>query len=283
MTGLLTLYLVGQLFLSAPADVGGILPPLRITVSAPPERLDRSVEVTAKAALVMEVESGMVLFAKNPSERLPIASLTKLMTALVTLEQVSLGATAVVPAAAVQVEGRKAYLAAGEELTVDDLLRALLIHSANDAAVTLAARVSGTEADFVKAMNRRAHFLGLKNTNFSNPHGLDEAENYASAFDISLIAKKLLGLPFTRPTVMARERTIADTGARFSHRLQTTNELLFTDFPVYGLKTGTTELAGECFIGLVRVDGREYLVTVLGSSNRFDDTKALIWALQNRA
>jgi D-alanyl-D-alanine carboxypeptidase len=283
VTGLLAIYLIGELFFgAAPAENIPPVPSLRLTVAAPAEPLTKTVELSAKAALIMEIDSGMVLYAKSADERLPVASLTKLMTALLILEQIALEATAVVPQAAAQVEGRKAYLAGGEELTVADLLRALLIHSANDAAVTLATRMSGTEAEFVTAMNRRAHFLGLKNTRFSNPHGLDQADHYASAFDITLIAKKLLDIPFARQTVQLRERTVTDTGGRFSHRLQTTNELLYSDFPVFGLKTGTTDQAGECFVGLVRVNGRKFLVTVLGSSDRFGDTKALIWALQNQ-
>lgn len=285
MISMLALFLIGNNYFAGP----GLPLPLAIDpissafkITSPEPRVTAEMELSAKSVLILERDSGMVLYEKNARTPLPIASLTKLMTALLILEQSTLSDIAVIPAEATQIEGRKAYLAAGEKMSVSNLLNALLIHSGNDAAVALALHESRTVSEFVIAMNRRAHLLGLKGTEYANPHGLDDERNYSTAFDISLLANKLLAHEFVQDTVQKRAVTITDTSGNLSHQLQTTNELLFTDFPVFGLKTGTTDLAGECFVGLVKLGRKEFLITILGSKDRFKDTKALIWALQNR-
>lgn len=280
MISMLFLYLVGNLTFQATMLDGH---QLQMSVSAPPVAIERAPVLSAQAAVVMEESSGMVIFAKNPHEERAIASITKLMTALVMLENTVLQQTAIVPVSATTIEGRKAKLFAGEELTIADLLRAALIHSGNDAALTLAIALDGSVDTFAERMNLRAYYLGMRDSSFANPHGLDDPNNFSTAFDVALLAKKSLEYPFVRETVQRISLTISDTSGQFVHELETTNELLSSSFPVFGLKTGTTDEAGQCFVGLVKHQGKNYIVVVLGSEDRFLDTKALIWALRNRS
>lgn len=255
--------------------------PLELEVSSPPPIIHQSLEIQAKSALVMELSSGMVLYEKKSTEKRPIASLTKLMTALLVLESGDIWDTASVSLRASNTAGSQMHLLSGEKLLVADLLTGLLVPSANDAAIALAEHTGGTVEKFVEMMNRRALYLGLINTQYSNPHGLDQPGNYSTAFDVALLTKKLLESSFVRKVVQTKKITVDDVTGKFTHELKTTNELLFSPFPIYGVKTGTTDLAGQCFVGLTRVKGKEYIIVILGSTERFQDTKALVWALQN--
>ncbi len=278
MIGMLFLYLVGTLTLQTSMSYQ---PPLHLQVSSPAMIITAEPILSADAAIVMEESSGMVIYNKNAHNKHAIASLTKLMTSLLILENTVLQQSYIVPASAVALEGRKAGLFSGEELSIADLLRAALIHSGNDAAQTLAIGLDGSNAEFVKRMNLRAYYLGMKESLFANPHGLDHPDNYSSAFDVALLAKKILEFDFVRSTVQRTAADISDRSGAITHQLETTNELLSSDFPVYGLKTGTTDAAGQCFVGLIKIAGKNYIIVILGSENRFQDTKALIWALRN--
>lgn len=259
-----------------------IIPTLEEHLLPPSQELLLSdMEISARSAVLLDIQTGSVLFAKNEGEKLPIASLTKLMTAILALEQGQIENPISVPKLATEVEGSRMFLLSGEEMIGADLLRGLLIQSANDAAVTLAYSVGGTEKHFVELMNRRAHYLGLTNTHFANPHGLDNPENYSTARDVAFLAKYALTFPFVRNTVSVRSMTVNDISHRFSHELRTTNELLGSTFPIFGLKTGTTEAAGECFVGLATIHEKDFLIVLLGSRSRFQDTKAVLWSLQN--
>ncbi len=279
MIGMLFLYLIGSLTMHGSMQHAV---PLHMHVSAPTAVIDTAPLISADTALVMEEDSGIIVYAKNPHKPHAIASITKLMTALVILENTVLQQTYVVPYSATAIEGRKAFLLAGEELTIADLLRATLIHSGNDAAITLAVGMSGSEAEFVRQMNLRAFYLGMKESSFANPHGLDHADNYSTAFDVALLAKKILEYDFVRTTVQRISATISGVDGARSYELETTNELLSSSFPVFGLKTGTTDAAGQSFVGLVKIEGKNYIIVILGSQDRFLDTKALIWALRSR-
>lgn len=248
----------------------------------PPEEITANIELSAESVLVMEIDSGVTVFEKNPGEKRAIASITKLMTALITLEEKILWETVSVPLEAAEIEGAQMHLLMGEKLQIGDLLQGLLIRSGNDAAVTLAFASAENIPAFVKKMNRKAHLLGLQNTSFANPHGLDDPEGYSTAHDVALLAKKILEYDFVRKTVLIRKIVVTDITGEFPHELKTTNKLLGTPFPIYGLKTGTTDEAGECFVGLTEVGGKEYLLVILGSESRFQDAKGLIWALEQR-
>ena len=216
--------------------------------------------VDARAYLVMNGATGEVLLARGAHERLPIASITKLMTALVTLEETSPRETVAVDPDAVGVTGSTIRLQAGERLKVRDLLAAALIQSANDSAVALAEHV-GT--DFVALMNRRAKALGLRETQFVRPDGLDVAGHYSSAWDVTQLALAAMREPLIRQLVRRESASIA--GGRTLH---TWNDLL-GEFPgVFGVKTGHTSAAGWSQVAVARGNGVTIYATILGSPSR---------------
>jgi D-alanyl-D-alanine carboxypeptidase (penicillin-binding protein 5/6) len=224
--------------------------------AAPPPRLDAS-------AWYLVGEDGELLAAHDEARRLPIASITKLMTALVVVERARLSdVVRVTPYRAGALEST-AYLRPGEELTVAELLRALLVPSANDAAHVLALHVGNGSIDrFVGLMNAKARELGLEDTNFENPHGLDEAGHVSSARDTTALVRYALGIPFIRDA-LARE-----TYARGGRLLPTTDDLLSRWPPLVGGKTGHTSGAGWSQAAAAAGSGVTVYGTVLGSATR---------------
>ena len=235
--------------------------------------------VDARAYLVEDGRTGQVLVAGNPARRVPIASLTKLMTVLVTLEKTQLSDLVTVSPEAAEVGESSVNLRAGEQLTVRDLVEACLIQSANDAAWALADHVGrGSESRFVAMMNRRARQLGLSDTHFVRPDGLDAAGHVSSARDVTTLARLLMRKPVVRQIVAMRDATIA--GGR---RLHTWNDLLGTYPGVVGVKTGHTTAAGWSEVAAVRGPGVTLYATVVGSPDRLtrnDDLVELMnWGL----
>ena len=236
--------------------------------------------ITASSAIVVEPTTGDVVFARAPDKRLLIASATKLMTALLVLERADL--TRVLPAAnyhAELVESR-IDLRPGEKMSIVDLTRAMLIVSANDAAATLAEGLSGSTTEFVKDMNRRARELGLKNTRFANPIGLDDRQNYSTARDLVTLTRRLLKFEFFR-TAVAQEKATLKTG---DHRRQIENSnRLLGRYPwITGAKTGHTSEAGYVLVGTGRPQGIDLISVVLDTPTedvRSADTLRLLrWA-----
>jgi D-alanyl-D-alanine carboxypeptidase (penicillin-binding protein 5/6) len=223
-----------------------------------------SARIDARAFLVQSGTTGDVLRARNSERRLPIASITKLMTALVTLEHARLDDVVTVSGAAVGAGGSTIRLRAGERLTVRELLEAALIQSANDSADALAAYVGdGSEERFVAMMNARARELGLTRTHFVRPDGLDAPGHVSSARDVTLLARVLMHKPAFRRIV--RQPTAAIAGGRVLH---TWNDLL-TSFPgVIGVKTGHTSLAGWSEVAAARRGPLTIYATILGSPSR---------------
>ena len=237
---------------------------------------------TGAAALVMDARTGDVIHAVKARERRPIASVTKLMTALLTLERARLDDVfTAAPYAASPVES-KIGLMAGERMTVRDLLTALVLESANDAAVTLAEGVAGSREAFVREMNRRAVTLGLRDTSYANPIGFDDPDNYSSARDLARLARRLLrkrefariaDLPVATLKSGARPRTIDN------------RNVLVQRYPfVSGVKTGHTLGAGYVLIGSGAVRGARVITVTLGAPSeaaRDADTLALLrWGLE---
>jgi D-alanyl-D-alanine carboxypeptidase (penicillin-binding protein 5/6) len=235
--------------------------------------------VDARAYLVEDGRTGEVLLAESPARQLPIASRTKMMTVLVTLERAQLSDVVTVSPEAAAVGESSIHLHAGERLTVRDLVEAALIQSANDAAWALAEHVGrGSETRFVAIMNRRARQLGLTSTHFVRPDGLDAPGHVSSARDVTTLARALMQKPVVRQIVAMREATIA--GGR---RLHTWNDLLGSYPGVIGVKTGHTTAAGWSEVAAVRGPGVTVYVTVIGSparSTRNGDLVELIrWGL----
>jgi D-alanyl-D-alanine carboxypeptidase len=160
-------------------------------------------------------------------------------------------------------------LRAGETLTVEELLWGMLIPSGNDAATALARHVAGSSQDFVELMNQRAQALGLAASHFVNPHGLDVADHTSSAADLLLLTQLLWRYPLFRQIVAVATTEVA------GHQLRTTNELLGQDSRVNGLKTGTTDRAGQCLVAGLQQNGRQVFIIVLNSRDRYADTQAL--------
>jgi D-alanyl-D-alanine carboxypeptidase (penicillin-binding protein 5/6) len=220
--------------------------------------------VSARAFLVENPATGEVLAQHGAWARVPIASITKLMTVLVTLERADWDDVVRVRSAAAAVGESTVNLRAGERLTVGELVKAALIQSANDAADALADHVGqGDRASFVALMNAKAKELGLERTHFATPDGLDTAGNYSTALDVTNLAQAAMQIPEVRSVVKLRSGSIP--GGR---RLHTWNDLLGVFAGLYGVKTGHTTAAGWCEVAAVRRNGVTLYTTVLGSPTR---------------
>ncbi len=266
----------------SPRVFAGLLAVVLALALAPAARAaDPPPPISAPSALVVEGSTADVAYAKQADRRRSIASATKLMTALLTLER-SRPSTEyrAVRYRALPAES-KINLQPGEQMTVADLLRGLLIESANDAAATLAARVGGSEAAFVRAMNQRAQKLGLKNTHYANPIGLDDPGNYSTARDLVRLTLRLRAFDFFRRTV-ARERVTLKTGNR-PRTLENRNTLVRLP-QVNGVKTGHTQQAGYVLIGSGRKNGITLISAVLGApsvaAREADTRKLFAWAFK---
>jgi D-alanyl-D-alanine carboxypeptidase (penicillin-binding protein 5/6) len=235
----------------------------------------------AEAGIVADLNSGQILYQKNGLEKYPIASLTKLMTALIIIQEHELDEVVTIPQLATQVGGSSINLQNQEKITVLNLLKGLLIQSGNDAAVALAVHNSQSVGKFVEKMNLKANELNLQNTNFANPMGFDDPENYSTAQDLFTLAKAVYKYPTIQKIVNTKETTIYSTDKASSHLLQTTNLILDNYLNVGGLKTGTTSQAGGCFIGITKNEEHPKIAIVLGSNDRFLDTKVMLDWVQN--
>ncbi len=229
---------------------------------------------SAKAVYSTDLATNTVLNSKNKDTKLQIASLTKLMTAYVYLkDNPDLTKVVTVPSFTLQEGDAVAGIVAGEKLTKEALVTAMLLNSGSDAAQSLAVLDAGSQEAFVDKMNQSATKLGLTNTRFTNPVGWDASENYSSAQDIANLSRILLGNEFFRATV-AKNNAIITTEAGRNINLVSTNQLLGSNGYI-GVKTGYTYGALECLISLQKTEGHETLTVVLGSSNRFGETSIL--------
>ena len=223
------------------------------------------------AAYYLVGADGTELARHRARQRRAIASITKLMTAIVTLERAELSEVVTVPQRAAAIGGSSVFLRAGERLSVADLLRAMLVHSANDAAETLALHVGrGSTSGFVAAMNARARTLGLADTHFTNPHGLDAPGHVSSARDTTLLVRYALGVPFVRDA-LARTSVSLPGGREFP----STDDLLGSWQPMIGGKTGHTDDAGWSQAAAAAAQGATVYGTVLGTGGRAERNEAL--------
>lgn len=235
-------------------------------------------DIAAKAAFSLKIDRGEVwdiLYQKDVKERLPIASLTKLMTALVVLENYDLSLPIKISKKAVEQEEDLGQLKIGETLTAKDLLYIMLIESSNDAAYALADAIG--VGNFVDVMNWEAKSLGLKNTHFANPNGLDDSQNYSSAQDLAILTRNLLENPLLWQILGTLRYALYLPDGTFHHQLVNTNELLNEIPGIIGGKTGWSPQAGGCLVSVLKNDGGEYSINViLGAADRFAEMKKLI-------
>lgn len=244
--------------------------------------------LSAKSVILMEVSSGQVLLSKNPDEKLPPASITKIMTLLLVMEALDSGKITLEDAVttsrnASSKGGSQIWLKEGEQMTVHELIKATAVASANDASTALGEFIAGDEMTFVAMMNRRAAELGMVNTNFENCSGLDDtAENhYSTARDIAIMSCELM-----KHEKIKEYTTIwMDSLRNGETELVNTNRLIRFYEGATGLKTGTTSKAGYCISATAQRNGMELVAVVLGSDNsneRFEDAKTLLsWGFSN--
>lgn len=236
---------------------------------------------SAKAVLVKDLSSGEILYEKNSKERLPIASTTKIMTALVASEYFAQNAPLTIKNGAGQ-SGATAGLVAGETLSFRSLLYGMLLNSGNDAAYSIAENYPGGIKGFIVAMNDKVAQLKLQNTGFDNPAGFDSENHFSSAEDLSKISEEALKNPILVKIFATKETEVTSLDKKFNHKLSNLNKLLSSVVGVLGIKTGTTTLAKENLVGLVDRDGHKILTVILGSDDRFGETAKLIeWTYQN--
>lgn len=233
--------------------------------------------IEAKGSIAKDLATGEILFEKNSNQRLKTASLTKLMTILIILEENKLDDVTTVSSNAASTQGSTMFLKAGEKITIRNLLYGALLPSANDAAVALAEYNAGSVSSFVEKMNSKAAELGLTNTHFSNPIGLDDNDNYSSAADLASLGAYLYHNKFIKENAKTKEMEVSSVSGNYTHKLESTNKLLDSYLKINGLKTGTTSGAGLCFVAIAENDtGHEIITVVLGSPDRFEESKFLI-------
>ncbi|MGI6086063.1 MAG: D-alanyl-D-alanine carboxypeptidase family protein [Acetivibrionales bacterium] len=238
-------------------------------------------KVNAKAAILIEADTGTVLFSFNEHDPLPIASITKIMTMLLVMEAIDGGKispkdTTTISPYATRMGGSQVYLKEGEVFTVEELLKAVAVHSANDASVALAEVVAGSEEAFVAMMNQKARELKMKNTMFLDCTGLTDEGHYSSAYDISIMSRELL---IRHPKIVHYTTIWHDTFRDGKFDLDNTNKLVKRYRGTTGLKTGFTSKAGFCLSASAERDGTKFISVILGSDtneHRFSESARLL-------
>ena len=235
-----------------------------------------AMDISAKGAVLIEAQSKDVIIGKNENTTLPMASTTKIMTALVVLDSIDTSTVVKIEPCMTNIEGSSIYLHEGEELTVSELLYALMLESANDAAVALAYTVSGGIEAFADLMNEKASSLGLENTHFTNPHGLDDKDHYTTPYELGIIAACAMENPIFREIVSTYKKTIPLNGGEGTRVLINHNRLLRSYNGAIGLKTGFTKRCGRCLVSCAERDGVTLICVTLNAPNDWQDhTKML--------
>jgi len=239
-----------------------------------------SLEVPAPAVLLMERDTGEILYEKEADVKLYPASVTKIMTLLLTMEAIAEGRLSytqklTVSETAMKMGGSTAYLHTGEQYTVDEMLKAVAVQSANDGAVVLAEAVAGTEEGFVARMNEKAKALGMNGTHFMNPHGLDHDEHYTTARDVALMSRALI----LHKDIRKYSTIWMDSLRGGSFGLSNTNRMVRYYDGCTGLKTGTTGKAGRCISATAERDGMELIAVVMNAAStddRYDSARKML-------
>lgn len=232
--------------------------------------------VSAESAILIDADSGNVLYSKNADRRMPMASTTKIMTALVALERGELDETVDVPDGAVGIEGSSIYLVAGEKLTLRQLLYAMMLESANDAAVAIAIAIGGSVDTFADMMNEKALSLGLEDTHFTNPHGLDDPEHYTTAHDLAIIASCAMKNDSFREIVSTHKTAIPQNNGESSRLLINHNKMLNLYDGAIGIKTGYTRKSGRCLVSAAERDGVRLIAVTLNAPDDWQDHSGML-------
>ena len=230
--------------------------------------------LSARAAALYEPETGRFIYKKNADEKLGMASTTKIMTALVALENLDLNETVAVDDRAIGIEGSSIYLKRGEIMNAEGLIYSLMLQSANDAAAALAYHVSGSIEEFARLMNDKAEYIGLESTNFTNPHGLDDKMHYTSAHDLALITAEALNNEKFKE-IVSTERIRVESSD--SVRLLTNHNKLLKNYDgCIGVKTGYTKKCGRCLVSAAVRDELTFISVTINAPNDWNDHEKML-------
>ena len=219
--------------------------------------------ISGKNAVAIETSSGRILYEKNAFDRANIASTTKIMTAIVAVENNSLTDTVVISKKAASTAGSSVDLKENDEIKLSELLYGLMLNSGNDAAVAIAEHTAGNVEEFAKLMNEKAKEIGALNTNFVTPHGLDMDGHYSTAYDMAIISRYALNNPTISKLVSTQYHTMTFLNGK-TKQLKNTNPLLYFYNGISGMKTGYTGLAGKCLVASAKREDLEIIVVTLG-------------------
>ncbi|MDR1906136.1 MAG: D-alanyl-D-alanine carboxypeptidase [Clostridiales bacterium] len=238
---------------------------------------DGALAVGGSSYIAMEQSTKRVLYGSNINARLPMASTTKIMTAIIAIEKNDITKKVKIPREAVGVEGSSIYLKENEEMTVEDLLYGLMLMSGNDSATALAVLSAGSVEKFAELMNKKANDLGAYNTQFANPHGLHHPNHYTSAYDLALITSYALNNPTFKKIVSSAKYTVKDTGSGVGARyLHNKNKMLSMYNGADGVKTGYTKVSGRCLVSSAKRDGMQVVAVVLNHPDMWNDSIGLL-------
>lgn len=241
----------------------------------PPLWAQTAPEITAEAAVMMDLETGVILYGKQEHERRPPASLTKVMTGYLAVKQQRENMNVIVSAQAAETGESSLNLKADDVISFQDLLYGALLKSANDACVAMAEHIAGSEDTFVEYMNLQACLLGCANTHFENTNGLPAENHYSTAYDLALMTRAAMQVSEFAQIVQTQQYTVRWQDGR-KLPVRNTNRLL-KEYPgAIGVKTGTTNEAGQCLIAVAEKAGKQLVVVVLKSRNRFYDAVTLL-------
>ncbi len=241
-------------------------------------RSAEALSVSAQYACVMEAQTGQVLYEKNAVEKHSMASTTKIMTALVAIENGNPEDLVTVGKNAAGTEGTSLYLKAGDKVLLSDLLFGLMLQSGNDAAIAIAEHISGSVEAFAIKMTERAKEIGAKNTAFQNPNGLDAEGHYTTAYDLALITREALKNPFFAEICATKSKTIRDGTQTVTNH----NKLLSHYSGCVGVKTGFTKKTGRCLVSSAIQDGKQLICVTLNAPDDWNDhTRLLDYGFQN--
>ncbi len=233
------------------------------------------ISISAKSAALYEPCGKQFLYEKNADARLPMASTTKIMTALIAVESNMLDEVITIDDEAIGIEGSSMYLAKGEKILLRDLLYGVMLRSANDAAAAVAFAVAGGIEEFAELMNAKARELGCANTNFTNPHGLDEREHYTTARDLAVIAARALENPVFKEIVSTKKCVVKNTDG-LARLLVNHNKLLSLYDGAIGVKTGYTKRSGRCLVGATEKNGMMLISVTIDAPDDWNDHSMML-------
>ncbi|OOM09133.1 D-alanyl-D-alanine carboxypeptidase family protein [Clostridium saccharobutylicum] len=238
---------------------------LCINVSA-----DTKFRVNARCAIAMDKESGTVLFEQNAYELVPMASTTKILTALIAIEQGNLDRKLTISKKAASIRGSTVGYKANEEITLRELIYGLMFRSGNDAAIAIAEGLGGSVEGFSEIMNHYARGIGILDSHFESPHGLDSSEHYSSAYDLAILTSKGMDYDLFREVVGSKE--ISKDKYNFTRDYNNINKILWKIPGANGVKTGSTGQAGKCLVSSVNKNGKDIIIVVLNCPDRWNVT-----------